>query len=121
MPGTDEGGHSPTLLHELLMEARGLGFLGPGPLEPQVRHAEGFVAIARRLSSERLTFSGILEEMKTDLARHYLRDERLQITKIAWLLGYREVSAFTHAFKRWTGTAPRQSRKPGRRPPKEPA
>ena len=30
MPGADEGGHSPTLLHELLAEARGLGFLGPG-------------------------------------------------------------------------------------------
>ena len=69
--------------------------------------------LARRLSSEGLTFSGILEEMKTDLARRYLRDEKLQITKIAWLLGYREVSAFTHAFKRWTGTAPRQSRKGG--------
>ena len=51
MPGADEGDHSPTLLHELLLEARALGFLGPGPLEPQIRHAEGFVAIALRLSA----------------------------------------------------------------------
>jgi 16S rRNA (guanine527-N7)-methyltransferase len=51
MPGAEEGDHSPTLLHELLREARSLGFLGPGPLEPQLRHAEGFVAIALRLSS----------------------------------------------------------------------
>ncbi len=51
MPGAEEGDHSPTLLHELLREARALGFLGPGPLEPQLRHAEGFVAIALRLSS----------------------------------------------------------------------
>jgi 16S rRNA (guanine527-N7)-methyltransferase len=49
--GADEGGHSPTLLLELLEEARAHGFLGPGPLEPQLRHAEGFVAIALRLSS----------------------------------------------------------------------
>ena len=50
MPGADEGGHSPTDLRELLAEARALGFLGPGPLDPQVRHAQGFTAIARRLS-----------------------------------------------------------------------
>jgi AraC-like DNA-binding protein len=25
------------------------------------------------------------------------------------LLGYREVSAFTHAFKRWTGETPKQA------------
>ena len=50
MPGADERGHSPTPLHELLTEARTLGFLGPGPLDPQISHAEGFAAIARRLS-----------------------------------------------------------------------
>ena len=50
MPGADEGGHSPTLLHELLADARALGFLGPGPLEPQIRHAQGFAAVGRRLS-----------------------------------------------------------------------
>ncbi len=27
-----------------------MGFLGPGPLDPQIRHAQGFAAIARRLS-----------------------------------------------------------------------
>jgi 16S rRNA (guanine527-N7)-methyltransferase len=50
VPGADEGGHSPTPLTELLAEARALGFLGPGPLGPQVRHAQGFTSIARRLS-----------------------------------------------------------------------
>jgi 16S rRNA (guanine527-N7)-methyltransferase len=50
VPGADEGGHSPTLLHELLAEARALGFLGPGPLEPQIRHAQGFTVVGRRLS-----------------------------------------------------------------------
>jgi 16S rRNA (guanine527-N7)-methyltransferase len=49
VPGADEGGHSPTPLHELLTEARALGFLGPGPLGPQIQHARGFAAIARRL------------------------------------------------------------------------
>jgi AraC-like DNA-binding protein len=70
--------------------------------------------LARRLAAEQLTFSEIQTELKTDLARRYLRDGDLPISQIAWLLGYREVSAFTHAFKRWTGTAPRQSRAQGR-------
>ena len=34
----------------------------------------------------------------------------LHISKIAWLLGFNEVSAFTHRFKRWTGKAPSQMR-----------
>ncbi len=66
--------------------------------------------LARRLAGQQLTFSGIQTELKADLARRYLRDGDLPISQIAWLLGYREVSAFTHAFKRWTGTTPRQSR-----------
>ncbi len=70
--------------------------------------------LARRLAVEGLTFSEIQTELKTDLAKRYLRDGDLPISQIAWLLGYREVSAFTHAFKRWTGTTPRQSRAQGR-------
>jgi len=70
--------------------------------------------LARRLAAEGLTFSEIQTELKTDLAKRYLRDGDLPISQIAWLLGYREVSAFTHAFKRWTGTAPRQSRAQGK-------
>jgi AraC-like DNA-binding protein len=37
------------------------------------------------------------------LARHYLADSSLSISRIAWLLGFQEVSAFTRAFCRWTG------------------
>ena len=71
--------------------------------------------LARKLSSEDLTFSEIAEELKSDLAKHYLRGSDLPISQIAWLLGYSEVSAFTHAFKRWTGMTPRQSRAQGHR------
>ena len=69
--------------------------------------------LARRLSVEGLTFSEIAEDLRGDLARHYLRGGDLPISQIAWLLGYRQVSAFTHAFKRWTGMTPTQSRTQG--------
>ena len=65
--------------------------------------------LARRLADEGVSFSQILDELKLDLAKRYLR-EGLSISRIAWLLGYREVSAFTHAFKRWTGQSPKQMR-----------
>ncbi len=64
----------------------------------------------RRLASEGLSFGEILAELRADLARRYLKDEELAISQIAWLLGYQEVSAFTHAFKRWTGKTPREVR-----------
>jgi len=65
---------------------------------------------ARRLSSEGLTFSQVLDALRGDLARQYLADQDLSISRIAWLLGYQEVSTFTHAFKRWTGKTPREAR-----------
>ena len=51
MPGADRGVPSPTLLHDVLAEAREAGFLGPGPIAPQIRHAEGFALVARRLAA----------------------------------------------------------------------
>jgi AraC-like DNA-binding protein len=65
---------------------------------------------ARRLALEGVTFSEVLESLRGDLARQYLSDPGLSISRIAWLLGYQEVSAFTHAFKRWSGKTPREAR-----------
>jgi AraC-like DNA-binding protein len=68
--------------------------------------------LARRLAFEGGTFSEVLESLRGDLAMQYLSDPDLSISRIAWLLGYREVSAFTHAFKRRTGKTPREARQP---------
>lgn len=65
---------------------------------------------ARRLSHEGLTFSNVLENLRADLANRYLNEGELPVSQIAWLLGYREVGSFSHAFKRWTGKTPREAR-----------
>ena len=70
----------------------------------------GVRTMSRRLSQEGLTFSGILDALRADLARHHLRNPALSISQIAWLLGFQEVSAFTHAFRRWTGHSPSRAR-----------
>src|SRR5262249_55479205 len=69
--------------------------------------------LARKLSDERLNFTEILQQLRRDLAVRYPDDRKLHVSKIAWLLGFHEVSAFTHAYKRWTGKTPRQMRTAG--------
>jgi AraC-like DNA-binding protein len=66
--------------------------------------------LARRLASEGLTFAEVLGRLRFDLAKRYLQEHELQISNVAWLLGYRETSAFYHAFRRWTGKTPTQVR-----------
>jgi AraC-like DNA-binding protein len=65
--------------------------------------------LARHLTQEGTTFSVLLNGIRRDLATRYLEDESLSISQIAWLLGYHDVGAFSHAFKRWTGTTPREA------------
>jgi AraC-like DNA-binding protein len=62
--------------------------------------------LARALSAEGAAFSGVLETLRRALAERYLRERELPIAEIAWLLGYSEISSFTHAFARWTGLTP---------------
>jgi AraC-like DNA-binding protein len=66
--------------------------------------------LARRLASEGHTFGEVLDGLRFDLATRYLHEQDLPISEVAWLLGYQETSAFDHAFKRWTGTTPMQTR-----------
>jgi AraC-like DNA-binding protein len=66
--------------------------------------------LSRKLRDEHVTFAEILEETRLALAKRYLVEPDLPVSEIAWLLGYAEISSFTHAFKRWTGITPREYR-----------
>ena len=66
--------------------------------------------LARRLAVEGLNFGEILEQLRSDLATHYLGDANLPISEIAWLVGYQGVSAFSHGYKRRTGMSPKNMR-----------
>lgn len=67
-------------------------------------------SFARHLAAEGTSFGEILDSLRKRLAMRYLEDERISLQQIAWLLGYSESAAFTHAFKRWFGTSPRRAR-----------
>jgi AraC-like DNA-binding protein/transcriptional regulator with XRE-family HTH domain len=68
---------------------------------------------ARRLAAEGLSFGEILDQLRRDLALRYLQ-ENLQVSQIAWLLGFHQPSAFSHACRRWTGESPLKFRRGSR-------
>lgn len=67
--------------------------------------------LSRRLQGAGYRFPDLVEEVRQDLAGHYLASADLALTDIAFLLGFSEQSAFTRAFKRWTGQAPAHFRR----------
>jgi AraC-like DNA-binding protein/nucleotide-binding universal stress UspA family protein len=66
--------------------------------------------LSRKLHDQHATYAEILDRFRAALARRYLAERELPVSEVAWLLGYNELSSFTHAFKRWTGLTPRQFR-----------
>jgi AraC-like DNA-binding protein len=66
--------------------------------------------LARRLAGEGTPFRRVVDELRRDMATGYLADPELSLSQIAYLLGYAEQSAFTSAFRRWTGRSPRRFR-----------
>jgi AraC-like DNA-binding protein len=67
-------------------------------------------SFTRHLAQQGTSFGEILDRVRHRLALRYLEDRRISLQQIAWLLGYSEVGAFNHAFKRWTGTSPGRAR-----------
>lgn len=72
-------------------------------------------SLRRQLAQERTSFGEVLDRLRHGLALRYLEDEQVSLQQIGWLLGYSEIGAFNHAFKRWTGTSPSRMRKPAGR------
>jgi AraC-like DNA-binding protein len=66
--------------------------------------------LERRLADRKTTFSTLLDDARSGLAKHYLTDTDLRLEQIAYLTGYSEPAALVRAFRRWTGTTPMQFR-----------
>jgi AraC-like DNA-binding protein len=66
--------------------------------------------LQRRLRDEGTTHVALLDDLRRDLAIGYLKEKRVPIGEIAFLLGFSEPSAFHRAFRRWTGSTPGEVR-----------
>lgn len=85
---------------------------GPPSIETVAeRLAVGVRTLQRRLGDHGVVYKRLVDDVRRDLALRYLADEKFDLTEIAFLVGYSELSAFDRAFRRWTGSTPQQHRK----------
>ncbi len=70
------------------------------------RLAVGTRTLRRRLADEGTSFRDLVDATRGELAKSYVRDRRIPLSEIAFMLGFSEASAFHRAFRRWTGTTP---------------
>jgi len=66
--------------------------------------------LQRKLNDHQLNFTGMIDSIRKELAKSYLKNTNTKIIYIAQMLGFSEQSAFQRAFKRWTGVTPKQCR-----------
>jgi AraC-like DNA-binding protein len=125
---TADAGLLPTLLRhadELLARRRGEDVIADvrrevieslGQCEPSIESIAAALGVAprslqRRLQAHGRSFKDVVAEARLALARRYLGDPALSLTDAAFLLGYSDLSAFSRAFRRWTGTSPQMARR----------
>jgi AraC-like DNA-binding protein len=74
----------------------------------QLARATGTSArtLQRRLREAGVNYSDLQDDVRKTLAMNLLENETLALAEIAFSLGYSEVSAFNHAFRRWVGQSP---------------
>lgn len=67
--------------------------------------------LQRRLKGEGIVFNDLLDEIRFRAAKAYLAQRDVAGAEIAYLLGFGDQSAFTNAFKRWSGQTPSEYRR----------
>lgn len=63
-------------------------------------------ALQRRLKKESTTFQQTLDQVRQAIAIEYLDSYNTNLTDLAQMLGYADLSTFSKAFKKWFGVAP---------------
>ena len=69
--------------------------------------------LQRALQEEGTSFINLINDTRKDIAKQYVKDKEMDLTEIAFLLGFAEQSTFSRSFKRWTGKSPSLYRKTG--------
>ncbi|SFU20730.1 AraC family transcriptional regulator [Paraburkholderia aspalathi] len=108
-----------------LMEARGTDVDLAASVRAMLMNAAGIIptlpevasslcmsarTLRRRLDLMDTSYSQLLDDVRKKLALHYVSSTSHTTEIIAEKLGYSDAANFSHAFKRWTGQAPRQYR-----------
>jgi len=62
--------------------------------------------LRRHLKSYHTNYSEIVDQVRYELSKNYLKDKSLSVSQIALLLGYKEQANFSKRFKQWQGITP---------------
>jgi AraC-like DNA-binding protein len=68
-------------------------------------------SVQRRLAESGTTFARLVAEVRHERAEALLAGRNVSVAEVSWLVGFSEQSAFTRAFRRWTGHSPTQFRR----------
>lgn len=91
-------------VERLLIPILHTGDLGMGALAKRMGVSRP--TLYRRLAAEGVAYETVLDDLRHRMARHYLDGQKVSLAEAAYLVGFSDPSAFSRAFKRWTGTSP---------------
>lgn len=66
--------------------------------------------LQRKLAEVELSYQKLVDDTRRELALRYLEDPQKSATEVTFLLGFSGQSAFSRAFRRWTGISPTEYR-----------
>jgi AraC-like DNA-binding protein len=91
-------------VESLLMPILHTGEIGMDAIAAKIGQSRQ--TLYRNLKDEGVTFEQVLDDLRRRLALHYLEGKRVSVNETAYLVGFSDPSAFSRAFKRWTGRSP---------------
>jgi AraC-like DNA-binding protein len=91
-----------------LLERMTLGEFSEGDIARDLHMSRR--SLQRRLAEADASYLTLVDDTRRDMALRYMQDPGKTATDIAFLLGYSQQSAFTRAFRRWTGMSPSEYR-----------
>ena len=106
------GGDIVSRVRSVLQPADGVGYRTLEEVARALHMSER--TLKRRLATQGTSFTSVLDEARCERAMVWLREDKSSHADIAERLGYADASAFSRAFRRWTGMTPAVFQRQGR-------
>jgi AraC-like DNA-binding protein len=98
----------PARCKAVLLEALPAGALSEAAIAKRLHLSRR--TLQRKLAARATSYGKLLDELRRELALRLVADSRRPLADVTFELGFSQQSALTRAFRRWTGSAPREWR-----------